>query len=391
MTKTKILWIGDGGVHTGFAQVNHSIIENLPADEYEIRHLAVNYRGDWFETAPWHRLYPAMLGGDFLGIGRVASMIKTFKPDMIFILNDLWIMMEFFRAGVMPTDLPIIGYFPVDAGPVDGAWIEHAINRLTVPVAYTEFGKSEVIKREPELEDKLVVLPHGIDKNKFFQIPKGRACALMGNTINPLDWIVFNGNRNQPRKRMDLTIKGFCEFAKDKPSNVKLYLHTGMIDAGFPIDRLMNRYDEGIRLYITAINLNPAAGVTTERLNWIYNCCDVGINTSLGEGWGLVPFEHAATGAPQIVANNSASAEVFADGRGLLMECEEETVSTPKILTEGKKVSVATVVESLQYAYEHPKEMQDQAAAMLDYLDLPEFRWSEIALRWHEIFQKVIS
>jgi len=332
-----------------------------------------------------------MLGGDYLGVGRVQSMVQKFKPDLIFMLNDLWIMMEFFRAEVMPTDIPIVGYFPVDAGPIDGAWIEHAIKKLTVPVAYTDYGRNEALKMQPDLQDKLRVISHGIDLTKYYHIPKGKACALMENTVNPMDWIVFNGNRNQPRKRMDLTIKGFCMFAEDKPANVRLYLHTGLVDAGYPIDRMMNRLKQSRRLYITSPKLSPSAGVTVERLNWIYNCCDIGINTSMGEGWGLVPFEHAATGAPQIVPANSGSEEVFRDGRGLLMPCREETVTTPRILTEGKVVTVQTVADSLQYAYDNPEEMKEMAATMGDYLRLPRFNWKHIAMEWHEVFQELLK
>ena len=389
--KCKILWVGDGGVNTGFANVNHSIIENLPEDKYEIFHSAVNYRGDHFDTKPWHKLYPAHLGGDFLGIGRIKSMIEVMKPDLIFMLNDLWVMMDFFKAGVMPTDIPIVGYFPVDAGPIDGAWIEHAISKLAVPVAYTEYGAYEVMKADQSLVGKVRIIPHGIDLTKYFHIPKGRACALMDNVINPYEWIVFNGNRNQPRKRVDLTIKGFCEFAKDKPKTVRLYLHMGMIDAGYPIDRLMNRYGMGKRLYITSPNLSPATGVTVERLNWIYNCCDIGINTSLGEGFGLVPFEHAATGSPQIVPDNSGSAELFDSDRGLVMPCLEETVTTPRILTEGKVVTVQTVADSLQYAYDNPEEMQERAASMTEYMNQDKFRWQNISLQWDEIFTNLLK
>ena len=40
-------------------------------------------------------------------------------------------------------------------------------------------------------------------------------------------------------------------------------------------------------------NMNYHAAPPDEALNLIYNACDVGINTANGEGWGLVPFEHA--------------------------------------------------------------------------------------------------
>ena len=55
--------------------------------------------------------------------------------------------------------------------------------------------------------------------------------------------------------------------------------------------------------------LNPLAGgiVDDRELNLLYNACDVGITTSMGEGWGLVSFEHGAAGAAQIVPDHSAA------------------------------------------------------------------------------------
>lgn len=385
--KTKILWIGDGGVATGFANVNHNIIENLPEDDYDIHHLAVNFRGDYFETKPWHKLYPAMLGGDMLGIGRIKGMVEKLKPDLIFILNDLWVVRDYLNN--IGEDIPIVCYFPVDAGPVQAGWIEF-FGRLEGTVAYTKYGQQEILKTRPDLS--VSIIPHGIDTKMFYPIDKMEARVVhMKNTINPDDWIVINANRNQPRKRIDLTIKGFCEFANDKPDNVRLYLHMGIEDAGWRIDTMIERYKHAQRLYITSPNLRPDNGIPVEILNYIYNSCDVGLNTSLGEGWGLVPFEHAATGAPQIVPANSANLEIWGEGRGLLMPVEKETITAPRILTEGSVPSVQTIADSLQYAYDNPKEMSEMAKAAYDWMLLPQFQWSTIALQWDALFKKILS
>lgn len=380
------IWIGDGGCYTGFAVVNHSIIENLPEGEYDIHHIAVNYHGDYQETASHHKLYPAHLGGDMLGMRRVEAFVKKFSPDFIFMLNDMWVIMDY--MGFLPTGVPVVTYSPVDAGPVQREWAE-ALSRVAQAVAYTEYGANEILKANPNIA--LDVIPHGIDQSKFFHIPQNEARVLLDNSIGQDDWVVLNANRNQPRKRTDLTIKGFCEFAKDKPENVKLYLHMGLEDSFIRIDKMMARYDESKRLYITSPTLSPANGVSVERLNIIYNCCDYGINTSMGEGWGLVPFEHAAGGSPQIVPDNSASAEVFGEGRGLLMPVLEETITLPRILTEGSVVTVQTVADSLQYAYDNPKDMQIKANAMTEYMNLPKFDWKNIALQWHNVFERVTS
>ena len=88
--KIKGLWIGDAVVSTGFARVNHSVIESLPKYKYDIHHLGINYFGD---PHPFkHKIYPAAIGtqGDLYGLNRVVDLIRHVSPDFIFILNDPW-------------------------------------------------------------------------------------------------------------------------------------------------------------------------------------------------------------------------------------------------------------------------------------------------------------
>lgn len=384
MGPIKALWLGDGGCATGFANVNHSIISNLPAGKYEVHHIAINYFGDPVETAEWHKLYPAGLGGEPYGVRRINEVIARVKPDFVFLLQDLWMLSEYIN--VIPNDLPIVFYFPIDAGPLERMWVDN-LERVAVPVVYTDFAKQMINNSLPGLD--LRVIPHGVDLNTFFHIPMPAARKVLDG-MKEDEWVVLNANRNQPRKRVDLTIKGFCRFANDKPDNVKLYLHMGLEDSFVRIDKMMDRYGEGERLTITSPYLSPSFSVPASRLNVIYNACNIGINTSLGEGWGLVSFEHAATGAPQIVPYNSANIEIYGDGRGLFMECDHEnTITAPHIMTEGVPVTADEVATALQYAYDNPIEMAQRAAAMTEYINRDDFRWKTIARQWDAIFDEV--
>ena len=121
---------------------------------------------------------------------------------------------------------------------------------------------------------------------------------------------MLNASRSDKRKRVDLTIEGFASFAADKPANVRLCLHHAIM--GEPekdqIGSLVGSSDSKER-----VHFNPLAGgiVDDPELNLLYNACDVGITTSMGEGWGLVSFEHGAAGAAQIVPDHSACAEIW--------------------------------------------------------------------------------
>jgi D-inositol-3-phosphate glycosyltransferase len=125
-------------------------------------------------------------------------------------------------------------------------------------------------------------------------------------------FIVFNGNRNQPRKKIEHTMWAFKEFSKDK-DDVKLYLHMGILDAGVNIVELASRYGFLNKLILTTLT-PEIPNVPDERLNLIYNATDVGINTSMGEGWGLVNWEHGMAKKPQIVPDYSATKEVWTKG-----------------------------------------------------------------------------
>ncbi len=159
------------------------------------------------------------------------------------------------------------------------------------------------------------IIPHGVDTQVFRPL-----FPLTGNIVEARKaarhqpyaqqrrahdaFIVLNANRNQPRKRIDITIAGFAKFAADKPDDVMLYLHMGMTDIGWDIRELARRHGIMDRLIITHEGDN-IPGSSPEQLNRIYNTCDVGINTSEAESWGLTAFEHAATGAAQIVPGHT--------------------------------------------------------------------------------------
>jgi glycosyltransferase involved in cell wall biosynthesis len=112
--------------------------------------------------------------------------------------------------------------------------------------------------------------------------------------------------------------------------------------------------------------------VNDDDLNLIYNATDVGINTSSGEGWGLISFEHAATGAPQLVPAHSACEELWT------------TVDTVlPIRSKGEHVGLGMLRKFVE---------PDDIAATLEnlYSDKQEaYKWDRIAAEWDDLLQRV--
>jgi glycosyltransferase involved in cell wall biosynthesis len=392
-----VLVVGDGVVPTGFARVLHSLIHRLK-DRWEFHHLALNYEGGP-HTLDWE-VYPAGSEGDFFGANRIAALVETIRPRLIFLLNDPWVLGRYLGPlQDLRGSFKIVAYSPVDAGPLDISLIE-PLHTLDTLVLYTEYGRRQIeeafapLRQEkPELPFPDVrVIPHGVDTDLFRPLPDGRRQAREKLFPAPDffrdDFIVLNANRNQPRKRIDLTIKGFAQFARDKPAGVRLYLHMGIEDCGWNIVSLARRHGIEDRLILTAVEPYLPA-VADEVLNWIYNACDVGINTSLGEGWGLVNLEHAAAGAAQVVPRHSACEEIWT-GSALLME-PAFSLTTERILTEGWIVSPDEVARALEALYRDPDLRARTSAASHAAATRPEYRWDNVAEQWDRLFREVLD
>jgi D-inositol-3-phosphate glycosyltransferase len=73
--------------------------------------------------------------------------------------------------------------------------------------------------------------------------------------------------------------------------------------------------DEGVdptgKLILTSPHFSVDNCLPVEQLNQVYNAADIGINTCIGEGWGLVNSEHGATGVMQVVPDHTSLAEIF--------------------------------------------------------------------------------
>src|ERR1043166_5032133 len=161
-------------------------------------------------------------------------------------------------------------------------------------------------------------------------------------------FIVLNANRNMPRKRIDITMQGFAIFARDKPPNVKLYLHMATEDTGWNVVILAKRYGICDRLMMTQAD-NKRPQFSDEQLNLLYNACDVGITTTTGEGWGMVSFEHAATRAAQIVPRHTSLANLW-DGAAEFID-PVMTLTYPGNLTDAHMVPADGVAAALERVY----------------------------------------
>jgi glycosyltransferase involved in cell wall biosynthesis len=148
-----------------------------------------------------------------------------------------------------------------------------------------------------------------------------------------------------------------------------------------PMLALIRQYQLKERVF-----LNPLAEgvVSDDDLNLLYNACDVGINTAMGEGWGLVSFEHAATGAPQVVPDHTACREIWR-GHGELIPLAKSYIPEFSVLEMGE-VSVDGVAQALENLYCNPNHHQQLSQIAFSVTQRSEFSWDSIPQQFENLF-----
>jgi glycosyltransferase involved in cell wall biosynthesis len=105
----------------------------------------------------------------------------------------------------------------------------------------------------------------------------------------------------------------------------------------------------------------------------------------MGEGWGLVTIEHGATGAPQIVPDHTACAELWGEGRGELIPPARSYVPEFSVLEMGE-VSPDGVARALESLYRNPARRQALGAAAVAFARNPAHSWDVITRQFDDLF-----
>lgn len=370
--KPRLLWIGDALVPTGFATVTHRVLEQLYS-RWDVIVSGVNYDGAPHRLP--YRVMPAWQGGDMWGIDRFPQVCAEFDPDVVVINNDWWNVARF--AAVAPRGLPLVGYMPVDGGNLAPSSMRQ-LNKLAAAVWYTDFGHREAATSG--FKGARHVIPHGIDTETFKPARRVNARRRLGL---PEDvFIVGNVNRNQPRKRLDVTIQIFAAWVKQhRVRDAKLLLHCAKNDTGWDLESLARRYGVGGRLILTGGDeIRDMSALST--LSDVYASLDVQISTTLGEGWGLTTMEGMACGVPQIVPDYAALGEWAAPA--VKVPCSRQLVH-PEVNTIGALVDEAPLVAALQSLYSDATLRREIGRRGIAYVARDEYRWSSVARRFDRL------
>lgn len=388
----KILWIGDAGCYSGFAQVTHGIGERL-ATEYghEMHVLATNYKGDPWDTAM--RLYVPNFDerADLLGQHRIIELMAAVMPDAIVFVQDPAVVLQVLHTNPWDREKvvwrgmkldgtefsykpPILAYLAIDGYNNPRAW--DVLAERCTRIAMSHHGKAAM----PEAP----VIWHGVDTTVFHPGDKAEAKRQLG--MDPDRFLVLRVDKNTWRKDYPASWKALAPVMRRHPDiDVHFHCRPSASD-GYDLQfAVWNDEDIRERLHFTP-DLAPFRGSSQEKLATLYRAADVFLSTSWGEGFGLTLLEAAASGTPIIAQDCSAITEVVGPGGILVKPKGRMTVPMGQEQCQPDIEKFSYWIERL---YESPSMRDGLARAGVEHAQ--QFSWDEAARRFDALLRSSVT
>lgn len=381
-------WYREG---TGFTRVLQALLPFL-AQRHRVTWMGLGYHGEPRRLAANVELRPTNLhGGDLVGAYQARLDWPSLCVDRVLALNDPWWLEHYPRElDRVLGEVPMHGYLPLD-GDIPDPELLRGLAGFRSLFTYTEHAADQLRTAlvACDLPIPVVVAGHGVDLSAFaplhadIEVAARMRLAQQVFGLSEPSWVVLNASRPDPRKRIDLSIEGFARFVDGGRRNVHLCLHQALSFPQF-VEPLRRQADE-LGIADRILWWPPNGEVLDDAaLNRIYNACAVGLNTSLGEGFGLVSFEHAATGAPQLLPDHPALRELWGDAALRLAPVRPlRTEHSPLLLGA---VEPQTVADGLCRLHEDANEYRRLAVAGLARCAGEDLRWQTSARRLSQGF-----
>ena len=241
------------------------------------------------------------------GAQAVVSLIDLFVLD-----PDIW----------AKIDVPWIAWTPIDHEEIGPATLRR-LELATVPLAMSDFGATEMMKAGIE---EVIRIYHAVDTDVYQPLDKSECRAEFG--VGEGDYVVGmvmanKGNRKQfPQQFM--AVRRWLDQNPDR--DIKIFIHTepSARMGGWDLKSLVAKTGLKGKVYTTDGFFSGVAALPPETMAKVYNCFDILLNVSAGEGFGVPIVEAQSCGVPVVAGNYTAMPELVHNG--YVVEPESRTM-----------------------------------------------------------------
>ena len=344
----KILWhSGAPWAGTGYGVQTALFAPRIKALGYDVAISSTwGLMGDTLQWDDDIVVYPA---DDRYGNATLEPLAKKLKADLVVTLLDSWVL----RPEAMSKIPNLACWTPVDHQPCPPKVADTLRRSGCRPVAMSRFGEEQL---QAEGLDPLYV-PHAVDTNAFRPASNKaeiRKAIGIPESAFVVGMVANNQGHLPPRKSFPQVVQAFSAFRQDHPDAL-LYFHTEVTGTrgqgaytGVSLPELCDRFEVPPSAVAFTNQLELELGIDSGWMCALYNCMDVLLNPSYGEGFGVPIIEAQACGVPVIVNNWTAMPELA--GSGWVVDGEPYWDTNHDAFF--KSPFVGDIIEALRQAYD---------------------------------------
>jgi len=273
----------------------------------------------------------AMVGdGWSFGEHAFPQTVSAIKPDTLLLYNDVMVLNRFLDAvdAQYPTSIdgtrhpskPTIAcYVDLVHDDQDPRLVDGIVRRADSVWVFAPHWRDHLVAMYPDRTGDIHVVPHGMDETMLE----------VGDALTKLDarkslgipddvFMVVNTNRNSYRKALDLTVDAFLRFWNTHRDAVLVLNNNEHTDSGYDITstiistcRRLGIDDLETVLNTAILRIQNGGFMPDDAVAKLHIASDVGVNTCLGEGFGLCQLEGACLGRPQIATNTGGLVDIL--------------------------------------------------------------------------------
>ena len=334
----------------GYARVAYEILSRLVKEpSFEVYHFG------WRQHSTFRREKIQGLKGDFVasvgetdfGESKIEKYLNVVKPDLVILYTCNAFATVIFRN--MPKNPKYKLWIYLDQVYKYGIVSGFKCDKFLV------FSKEWLMP----IETPQYILNHAPSSNIALVSEADRVAMKARIGIAEDEPMFLSLNTNCMRKRLDLLIQSFTLY-KARGGKGKLVLIT--TEAGYyNLNLIMNiekaSYDD--------IKVVEGGKLSDETINMFLNTADYGVNTSDGEGWGIMACDMASMGKPQLALDIGAYRSFLDDESAVLIKptlreyrsiadyCGlYKDTTTPEIFSEGYDLLLTKSKPSVKFSWD---------------------------------------
>jgi glycosyltransferase involved in cell wall biosynthesis len=275
-----------------------------------------------------------------------------FGADIMISLMDTWVM----NPEEYPPGFRWVPWYPVDSDPMP------PIIRGKLSLAHKRISISmHGVKMTHNAGLDCYYIPHGIETKLFKPMDKKESRAKLGL---PQDKYVVGTvamNKGNPsRKCLAEMMEAFARFHRRHPDSLYL-LQSGTGENQMDLVNLPELARVlGLQVGVDVIFPDQYAlflGFPQDMIATVYNCMDVHLITTRGEGFGIPILEAQACGVPVITGDWTACKELFWAGQLLDKEKDAEREYTG-LASYNFRPHISAIDAALEEEYRNPSDTQ---------------------------------